>query len=164
MIVFEDSSLKWRAQSTKLRQVRVFYCRDLPQNKTQNWTPNDLHAHDIVSLIPLVGADSTLCHFFCGQSACMSLPNLFCDMSNLLFSSYVLLNKKLTLHCRMCVLAGSTKLLSAVQILDKESKHGKFVLCLWISDILHCMGEEKSATAVKTPKCRRRSGLLNDAT
>lgn len=25
------------------------------------------------------------------------------------------------------------------------------------------MGGEKSATAVKTPKCRRRSGLLNDA-
>lgn len=93
----------------------------------------------------------------------MSLPNLFCDMSNLLFSSYVLLNEKLTLHCRFNVCPGSKKMLSAVQILDKESKHGKFV-AVWISDILHCMGGEKSATAVKTPKCRRRSGLLNDAT
>lgn len=52
-----------RAQSTKPWQVRVFYCRDLPQNKTQNWTPIDLHAHVIVSPIPLVRADSTLCHF-----------------------------------------------------------------------------------------------------
>lgn len=39
--------------------------------------------------------------FFCGQSARMSLPNLFCDMSNLLFSSYVLLNEKLTLHMQI---------------------------------------------------------------
>lgn len=135
MIVFEDSSLKWRAQSTKPWQVRVFYCRDLPQNKTQNWTPNDLHAHVIVSPIPLVRASwlNTL-SFFCGQSARMSLPNLFCDMSNLLFSSYVLLNEKLTLHCRFNVCPGSKKLLSAVQILDKESEHGKFVECcldLW---------------------------------
>lgn len=60
----------------------------------------------------------------------MSLPNLFCDVSNLLFSSYVLLNEKLTLHCRFNVCPGSKKLLSAVQILDKESKHGKFVKSL----------------------------------
>lgn len=41
---------------------------------------------------------------------------------------------------------------------------GNLLNAVWISDILHFMGGEKSATAVKTPKCRRRSGLLNDAT
>lgn len=134
MIVFEDSSFKWRAQSTKPWQVRVFYCRDLPQNKTQNWTPNKFTCSCYSVPDSFGGGWLNTLSFFCGQSARMSLPNLFCDMSNLLFSSYVLLNEKLTLHCRLNVCPGSKKLLSAVQILDKESKHGKFVKCcldLW---------------------------------